>query len=67
MNKRIHYCKSLLKTGKPIVVMNLDTGKEINTNQIQGKSNWRIKFQNAIGKEKRRGATTILEVWDDEK
>ena len=62
--KRIHYCKSLLKTKKPIIVLDKETGNEINTNLIEGYGHWRVKFDNAQGKERRRGATTVLEVWD---
>ena len=30
-SEEIYYCKQLLKTNKPIVVKNLDTGKEYTT------------------------------------
>ncbi len=62
--KRIHYCKSLLKTEKPIIVLDEETGKEINTGKIEGYGHWKVEYNNAKGKERRRGATTILEVWD---
>lgn len=60
---RIHYCKALKKTGKPIIVYNVITGKQITTANIEGFGHWRVKYGNAEGAEKRRGATTILEVW----
>ena len=62
--KRIHYCKSLLKTQKPIIVLDVESNKETNTDLVEGYGYWRVKYQNAKGKERRRGATTILEVWD---
>ena len=64
MNQSIHYCKSLKKTGKPIIVIDRDTGKEINTDKIEGYGHWKVEFNNASGKAKRNGATTMLVVWD---
>lgn len=62
--KRIHYCKSLKKTGKPIIVLDTDTNKEYNTDLIEMRNvNIRVAFNNSKGKESRRGATTILEVF----
>jgi len=61
--KRIHYCKSLKKTGKPIIVLDTSTGKEKNVKSIKGFGYWEVKYNNARGKEKRRGATTTLRVW----
>jgi len=61
---RIYYCKSLLKTEKPIIVLDEETGKQINTNKIEGFGHWRVEYNNAKSKEKRHGATTVLEVWD---
>lgn len=60
--KQIYYCKSLKKTGKPIVVLDLDTGKEKTVSKIQGNGRWKVEFKNAIGKAKRSGATTMLVV-----
>ena len=31
-HEEVYYCKQLLKTNKPIVVKNLDTGKQYTTN-----------------------------------
>jgi hypothetical protein len=61
---RIHYCKALKKTGKPIIVLDTDSGQEYNTDSIELKNvNIRVQFNNAKGKERKRGATTILEVF----
>ena len=57
---RICYCKSLKKTGKPIIVTDMDTKKETHTDKIKGYGHWRVTYSKAT----RRGATTILEVWD---
>lgn len=57
---KIYYCKSLKKTGKPIVVESC--GDELTTNDvILVNISGRIKFNNSNGKGKRRGATTCLE------
>lgn len=61
--KRIYYCKALKKTGKPIVVVD-DKGKSTTTNLIEGYGHYRVAFNNATGKAKASGATTILEVWE---
>lgn len=61
--KRIHYCKGLKYIGKPIIVID-DDGNEMNTDRIEGFGHWRMIFNNAKSREKRSGATTILEVWD---
>jgi len=59
---RVHYCTALKSTGKPIIV-NID-GKETNTDLFEMKNvDVRIKYNNAVSKEKRSGATTILEVF----
>lgn len=58
----IYYCKSLKKTGKPIVVK-FDT-MEYNVKQIRFNDvDIKMKFNNARGKAKRSGATTVLEVY----
>lgn len=63
--KQIYYCKSLKRTGKPIVVIDLETGKETHVNKIEGHGNWKVEFKNATGKAKRSGATTMLLVEDE--
>ena len=63
--KRIYYCSALKKSGKPIVVHDLDKKTTTTTNKITGYGRWRVKFNNARGREKStRGVTTVLEVWD---
>lgn len=64
-NKRIHYCKGLKKTGKPIVVIDLINDTTSNTDKIEGFGHWRVQFNNAkLRREKRSEVTTVLEVWD---
>jgi len=63
IKQKIHYCKSLKNTQKPIVVLDVATGKEITTDKVEGYGHWRVVFNNATGKAKRSGATTVLEVW----
>jgi len=63
MVDRIYYCKSLKKTGKPIVVENINTKKTRTTGMIQGYGHWKVEYNNAKGKSKRSGATTTLLVW----
>jgi len=58
--KRIHYCKGLLATGKPIIVFDETTHKEKNVKSISGYGKWSMSFNNAIGKEKQRGARVVL-------
>lgn len=63
---RIHYCKALKKTGKPIIVKDMDSGKETNRKSIRlNNVNIVMRFENAKGKEKKRGATTVLEVYQN--
>jgi hypothetical protein len=67
MKQQIYYCKSLKKTGKPIIVKDLETGKETTTDEIEMKNvNIKIKYGNSKGKAKASGATTVLEVWNNE-
>lgn len=61
--KRIHYCKSLKSTGKPIIVNDIDNGKVTNVSKVKGFGHWEIEYNNAKSSEKRSGATTILKVW----
>ena len=64
MHKIIYYCKTFKHTGKPIVVYDCDTHKSYTTRKFNltgCKIN--MEFNNSTGKAKRRGATTVLEVW----
>lgn len=61
--KRIHYCKSLKNTGKPIMVNDIDSGKVTTVKKVSGYGHWEIEYNNAKGSEKRSGASTILKVW----
>lgn len=61
--KRIFYCKSLKKTNKPIIVRDMDNNTEYTTDEVVMKNvDIRMVFNNAQGREKRSGASTILEV-----
>jgi len=61
---RIWYCKADKKSGKPIIVQDLENGVTYNTNEIKlDNVNIRMKFNNAVSKAKQSGATTILEVF----
>lgn len=65
--KRIYYCKSRKKTGKPIVVQDMETGKETYRKRIKlNNVNIEMKFGNSRGKAKSRGSTTVLEVYENE-
>lgn len=65
--KQIYYCKSLKKTGKPIIVKDLESGIEITTDEVEMKNvNIKIKYNNSTGKAKASGATTILEVSEND-
>lgn len=59
---RIHYCKSKKHTGKPIVVNPIDSDEYDTDNFEMNDVNVRVKFNNAVSKEKSSGATSILEV-----
>ena len=60
---RVHYCKAKKHTGKPIIV-NPDNAEEYDTDNFEMNNvDIRVKFNNAISKEKSSGATSILEVW----
>jgi len=64
---RLWYCKADKKTGKPIIVQDLEKGIIYNTNKIDMKNvNIRMSFNNAMGKAKYSGATTILEVYKND-
>lgn len=61
--KRIWYCKNLKKTGKPIIVKDMDTKKQYTTDSIVLRNvDIKMFFGNAKGNEKASGATTVLEV-----
>lgn len=63
---RLWYCKADKKTGKPIIIQDLEKGITYNTDKINMKNvNIRMSFNNAMGKAKSSGATTILEVYKD--
>jgi len=64
---KLWYCKANKKTGKPIMIQDLEKGTTINTDTIDMKNvNIRMAFNNSVGKAKSSGATTILEVYKDE-
>jgi len=65
MHKMIYYCKEYKKTGKPIVVYDCDTKRTYNTNsyKITGDMKVSMVFNNSPTAIRRRGATTVLEVW----
>lgn len=61
---RLWYCKANKKTGKPIIIQDLEKGTIRKTNKINLKNvNIRMSFNNSMGKAKSSGATTILEVY----
>ena len=63
MKIQAYYCKSLKKTGKPIVIRDLEKGTETTTdNLVLENVDISMIFQNATGKAKQSGATTILEI-----
>jgi len=63
------YCKSLKKTGKPIIIQK--NGKSRTSNRFElnlfdrdGKPvKIKMNFKNSTGKAKKQGATTVLQVW----
>jgi hypothetical protein len=63
---RLHYCKSQKSSGKPIMVTELGKEEYQTDNFIMKNVNVRVKFMSARGKEKQRGATSILEIWKNE-
>ena len=66
MRKKLWYCKSRKKGGNPITEINLDTKEEKHVSSIRYTNvNIDMDFNNATGKAKGSGATTILNV-DDE-
>lgn len=61
-----YYCKALKDTGKPIVIIKKGK-KSTNTNKLVMKNiNIKMKFNNARGKAKKSGATTVLEITTNE-
>ena len=64
---RLWYCKADKSTGKPIIVQDVEKGITYNTNSIEYKNvTVRMAFNNAHGKAKSSGATTILEIYENE-
>jgi len=64
---RLWYCKADKKTGKPIIVQDLEKEITYNTDNIDLKNvNIRMSFNNAVSKAKASGATTILEVYKND-
>ena len=62
----VWYKKTLKKTGKPIVVKNMITGKLRTTSKINFKGcDVRMAFNNTIDEAKVCGATTVLEVYEE--
>jgi len=59
---RVHYCKSKKHTGKPIVVNPKDSDEYDTDDFEMNDVNVRVKFNNAVSKEKSSGATSILEI-----
>ena len=63
---RVHYCKAQKFTGLPIMVTELDH-EEYQTDHVEYYNvNVRVKYMNGNSKEKGRGATSILEIWQNE-
>ncbi len=61
---RLWYCKALKKTGKPIIVQDLENKTSYTTDKIEMDNvNIRMEFNNAVGPAKASGATTMLEIW----
>lgn len=61
---RLWYCKADKKSGKPIIVQDVEKGTTRNTNKIVYKNvTIKMEFNNSKGKAKSSGATTILEIW----
>ena len=61
---RLWYCKADKKSGKPIIVQDVEKGTMRNTNKITYRNvTIRMEFNNSRGKAKSSGATTILEIW----
>lgn len=60
----VYYCKALKKTGSPIVCITTKTGKEEHLKSLDLRGfNVKMAFNNAKGKPKNSGATTVLEVY----
>ena len=61
---RLWYCKADKSTGKPIIVQDLEKNITYNTDSIEYKNvTVKMSFNNAKGKAKSSGATTILEIY----
>lgn len=64
MKYKLYYCKSRKKTGDPIV-LEYENGERVFYNTFcrdYGRVKLSMKFNNAKGKAKKSGATTVLEV-----
>ena len=60
---RLWYCKADKKTGKPIMVQNLNNNTITKTDKIEYNNvNIKMSFNNAVSKAKASGATTIMEI-----
>ncbi len=66
---RIWYNRSLKKTGKPIMVEDTKTGKVQTRARIEfaNPAIVKVRYKNAVGKAKRCGATTVMEIYEAEK
>jgi len=63
-NHIVYYCRSLKHTGKPIMVLNVNSKKLRSTNRVTFNNvDIRMVFNNSTGKAKRSGATTVLQIF----
>ena len=63
MKYKLYYCKSRKKTGDPIVVEYPDGSVSFHDQFCtEGKFRLSMKFNNAKGRAKKSGATTLLEI-----
>jgi hypothetical protein len=59
----MHYCRGQKASGLPLMVKEIGHD-EYQTDEIYFKNvDIRVKFNNATGKSKQRGATSVLEIW----
>jgi len=62
---RVWYCKEFKKTGKPIMLQDLETMQVKNIKRIAFQNvHVEMSFNNSKGKSKSSGATTVLEVYE---
>ena len=65
---KVWYCKANKKTGDPIIIKDMEDGKIGSSNFFIVKNvDLIMKFGNADGEAKRSGATTVLEVYCNNK